>query len=200
MSSDPSVPSTLALGAQFCLAVTLGAAGVGKLRDAAGFRRALTDYRVLPAPAIPWIAQAMPWVELAVALALFFGYLPRLAATAALALLAAFSLAAVANLRRGRRVACGCHSPGGTGTIGAGMLARNIALALLAAFALANAQSGTGVPALFGSAAGFKPDAGRWMTAALLAGFCLIVIPLVEWAVDIHLRFTPAAAAVRRTT
>jgi thiol-disulfide isomerase/thioredoxin/uncharacterized membrane protein YphA (DoxX/SURF4 family) len=114
------------------LAGVFAVAGVAKLRDPAGTRQALADFRV-PAAWTAALAVVLPLLELAIAAAL----LPRTtavpAALAAMGLLLSFSAAMAALLARGRRPDCRCFGQLRAGPIGWPTLARNAVLFAAAA-------------------------------------------------------------------
>lgn len=92
----------LGLGLVFALSV------VPKLRRPRSFARNVEEYRLLPRRASLAVAVPLIAVELALALALLAGTQTGPALLLVLALLAVFLAAVAVNLRRGRRVACGC--------------------------------------------------------------------------------------------
>jgi thiol-disulfide isomerase/thioredoxin/uncharacterized membrane protein YphA (DoxX/SURF4 family) len=125
--------ATAALMARLFLAAIFLVAGVPKLVDRAGFRKALINFGV---PA--WLAKPcgilLPLAEIAVAAGFLSAGLAWFASLAALVLLCAFILGISVNLARGRTPECHCfgqlHSaPAGWSTVG-----RNAALACAAAF------------------------------------------------------------------
>ncbi|HLY55578.1 MAG TPA: MauE/DoxX family redox-associated membrane protein [Stellaceae bacterium] len=123
-------PDFVALPAA-ALALVLLVGAAQKLRDFARFRRAVAEYRVLPAPfALPF-AVLIVLTELAAAMLLAVPATRPLGALAALALLLTVSASIAVNLLRGRsEIDCGCGGPGQT--ISWGLVARNAVLALLA--------------------------------------------------------------------
>ena len=134
MTLDPLVGIAL----RAALALLLAAAALHKLRDRAGFRETLRDYRLLPEPAVAPVALAVPAVESALALALLGPATARIAALATLALLATYSAAIAINLARGHtHIDCGCFGPAGRQTLSGWLLVRNaVVLAGAAAAAL----------------------------------------------------------------
>src|SRR5262249_56730814 len=102
------------------------------------------------------LGTVLPFLELAIAVALLPTGTARWAAAAAFVLLVAFSVAIAVNLARGRRPECNCFGAVHSAPIGAATLARNAALALVAAWV---AVAGPGA-----SAVGWL---GRLPTAAL---------------------------------
>src|SRR5438445_2743312 len=95
------------LSCRFALAAVFLTAGVTKLRDVPGTRRAVADFGVPPAAAAP-AALLLPVAEIFVAAGLVAATTAVGAATGALVLLALFSAAVAANLAGGRRPDCHC--------------------------------------------------------------------------------------------
>lgn len=91
------------------LAFVFGAACASKVRAWEEFVGVMQNYRLLPRPLVRPAAYALPPMEGAVAIGLLAGPSRRLAALAAIALLAVLSAAVGLNLARGRRhIDCGC--------------------------------------------------------------------------------------------
>ncbi len=126
---DP-VPRTVLRGA---LAVLFLWAAAHKLRDRAAFRRALADYRLLPAGAVAPAAGLLIAAELGTAATLLLpgsGAGPSLCAAA---ILGTYAAAVAANLARGRRhIDCGCAGAAARRRLSGGLVARNLALAAAA--------------------------------------------------------------------
>lgn len=127
MTIDPFIAFAL----RGALAALMLAAAAHKLRDLAGFRRAVEDYRILPASALPAVVLLLPLAEGVAAIAILFGSTTGLIAVAGLLLLYAAAIAI--NLQRGRRaIDCGCLAFGKTGQpIHTRMVVRNALLAML---------------------------------------------------------------------
>ena len=109
------------------LAAVFAVAGIAKLADREGSRRAARGFG---APG--WLGVAIPVVELAIAVALVPGVSARSAAAGAAALLALFALAIAVSLTKGRKPDCGCLGKLHSAPAGWGTVARNVALAALA--------------------------------------------------------------------
>lgn len=125
------------------LAALLGVAGVAKLLDREGSRRALVGFGMSNWLARP-SALVLPLVELATAAALVPNASARWGALAALVLLGAFAAAIGVALIRGRRPDCHCFGRLHSAPAGWPTLARNVGLASLAA-AVVSVDSGAGV-------------------------------------------------------
>ncbi len=98
----------LLLGARLFLGVVFLSASIPKFFAPREFRRALTNYQLLPvwlvAPVVTWL----PRFELLIAAALLAGVAITITATIAGLALLAFSVAVGVNLARGRSIECGC--------------------------------------------------------------------------------------------
>ena len=127
----------------FLLAVVLATAGVAKLLDLEGSRRAVAAFGVPPRLAGP-LGTVLPAAELGTAALLAAGALSSAAARvggfAAVVLLAAFAAAIGANLVRGRAPDCHCFGQLHSAPAGPRALARNGALLALAACVASGGQ------------------------------------------------------------
>jgi hypothetical protein len=108
---DPGAAQDLAYALQLLLGVVFLVSVVPKLRRPGEFRRIVAGYDVAPRWAAV-VAPAVIAVEGLLALAFLSGALVGVALAVALVLIAVFALATGVNLRRGRRIDCGCF--GGT--------------------------------------------------------------------------------------
>jgi uncharacterized membrane protein YphA (DoxX/SURF4 family) len=82
------------------------------------------------------VAVVVPWVELAIGAALVVRLAGALAAVAAIALLAVFTILIAVNLRAGRAPVCACFGAWSATPLGRGHLLRNGALTAVAVLAL----------------------------------------------------------------
>jgi uncharacterized membrane protein YphA (DoxX/SURF4 family)/thiol-disulfide isomerase/thioredoxin len=161
------------------LAVVFVAAGVGKLVDLEGSRRAMRDFGV-PDRAVRIAAIVLPVLELAIGLALLFRPSARWAALAALLLLGAFVAGIGRALARGEQPDCHCFGQIHSAPAGPITLARN---ALLAAWAVVVVVYGSG------------PAVDTWLRArnasqlvAIAAAICAIAAVGYAWSVRRDLR------------
>ncbi len=169
------LPIAILLG---CVFLT---AGVGKLIRVDRFRASLSSYRL--AAARPLLAWLVPIAEIAIGGALVAGV--AAAGWAALALLAAFSLALAVEVANGSEPAdCGCMVPG-TGLSARMALARNGLLAVAAAAAA------IGVRPRLGEAFWLAAFAALWLLVAALAA---LVFALYRQVGVLHLRLGPRGA------
>jgi uncharacterized membrane protein YphA (DoxX/SURF4 family) len=157
---------TLLVGARVLLVVVFSTAGVAKLLDQRGTRRALAGFRV-PARARRAAAIVLPVAELGTAIALLFPSSARWGGLAALFLLIAFAGGIAKAMRDGRAPDCHCFGQLHSAPAGRGTLLRNLALA---------------VPAAFVAVEGPGPSLSAWVadrTAAELVAIAAAVAALV---------------------
>jgi hypothetical protein len=130
LATDPVTVGTL-VGA---LALVMFAAAWHKFSEPDLFAGALAAYRLLPQAAVPAVARALPFAEVAIGA---FALLPatRAAALVALAaLMLSYALAIGINLARGRRdIDCGCG--GESHPLSWALVLRNLVLAAAALMA-----------------------------------------------------------------
>jgi hypothetical protein len=125
--------ATVALVARITLAATFGLSAASKLADRPGFARTLREFGLPRSAALSW---ALPVVEGGLALALVLVRGEPWPAFLAVAVLALFTGAVVANLISGRPAPCPCFGPptAGARPVSAATVARNgylVALAVL---------------------------------------------------------------------
>ena len=95
----------LALGAIFIYA------GYVKLREPwALFAIAIDKYELLPITAVEIVARTLPWLEVALGVALIAGVWLRISSTLTSALLVLFMTLIVRALIKGQDISCGCFS------------------------------------------------------------------------------------------
>lgn len=132
------------LAARLLLAAVFAVAGAAKLADLAGSRAAVAGFGVPERLAGP-IGTALPLAELATAVLLLPAATARAGATAALALLLAFSVGIAASIARGEAPDCHCFGQLHSEPVGPKALGRNFGLALVAGFlVVAGADAGPG--------------------------------------------------------
>jgi peroxiredoxin/uncharacterized membrane protein YphA (DoxX/SURF4 family) len=169
-SRDKSVDLVL-LAARVVLAAVFAVAGVAKLADRDGFRRAVEDFGV-PAKLSAVVTIVLPVVELGVAIALISSSFAWWGAFAALGLLAVFVVAIVVNLARGRHPNCQCFGQLHTAPVGRSTLIRNLVLAAVAGLVVWQGRLDVGASAtgwLFGLSV---------LEAAGLVALVLVVVVL----------------------
>ena len=122
-----------AWAASAALALVFAQAAWHKLRDLGAFSASVAAYEILPASLAPIAATQLAVAELLLMGTLLLPPARRLAAVAALALLALYGAAIAWNLARGRRdIDCGCTGPAQRTPLSGWLLARNAALGALA--------------------------------------------------------------------
>jgi len=189
--ANPSVEEAFVLVARLFLGGLFLSSALGKLANWRGFVQGTLDYRLLPERAARTLAALLPWLEIALASALLLGVALSVAGLAASLLLICFTIAVIANLRRGREVACSCYGIIGTKTIGWGTVARNFLLLLPAALLAGLASSAAELDqwlALWRADLAVFSSPASLILLLLLVAFCFVSIQLVEWAVDIVVR------------
>jgi methylamine dehydrogenase accessory protein MauD len=162
--------------ARLLLAAVFVVAGVAKLADREGSRRAVTDFGV-PGPFAAPLAVLLPLVELAVAAALIPTATALWGAVGALALLLLFVAGIGGNLARGRRPDCHCFGQLHSAPAGWPTLARNGVLAVVAAFLVWRGLEGDVGPSVVGWI-------GSFTTAALLilaGGMVVLALLAAQW-------------------
>ena len=121
------------------LAFVFGVAGVTKLLDRAGTRRAVQAFGT-PPRLVPAGAALLPLAELAIAASLIPSATARWGALAALALLAVFCAAIIRALRSGATPDCNCFGGLSQTEVGRGTLLRNLLLGAVAGLAAVGAS------------------------------------------------------------
>jgi peroxiredoxin len=164
------------LFARLLLAAVFVVAGVAKLADREGSRRAVADFGVPSALAAP-LGILLPLAELAVAAALIPTSTAFWGAVGALVLLLLFVAGIGANLARGRRPDCHCFGQLHSSPAGWSTLARNGVLAAIAALLVWRGLEGEVGPSVIGWI-------GALATAQLLVlagGTVVLALLAVQW-------------------
>jgi thiol-disulfide isomerase/thioredoxin len=166
----------LVLGAVFTLA------GLAKLSDLKGSRRAIIDFGVPSAIAAP-LGLMLPLAELAVAATLLAASTAWWGALGALALLSVFVVGITYNLARGRKPECHCFGQLHSAPAGWKTLARNGVLAAIAGFVLWEGYYGGAGPSAL-SWLGVLPTA---QLLALVGGLLVLALLVAQWWFLVHL-------------
>jgi uncharacterized membrane protein YphA (DoxX/SURF4 family)/thiol-disulfide isomerase/thioredoxin len=160
------------------LAVVFVTAGVGKLLDLEGSRRAMRDFGV-PERAVGIAGVALPLAELATGLALVFRPTARWAALAALLLLVAFIAGIGRALARGEQPDCHCFGQIHSAPAGGLTLARNVLLA-----------AGAAVVVVAGSGPAIDTWVSARSTSELVAiAACICALAALAYAFDVRRDF-----------
>ena len=167
--------------ARLLLAAVFVVAGVAKLADRAGSRRAMADFGV-PAPLAAPLGTLLPLAELAVAVALVPASTAWWGAVGALVLLLLFVAGIGANLARGRKPECHCFGQLRSEPAGWSTLARNGVLAAVAGFVVWWGYSGAGP-----SAVGWLSDLSVAQVAGLVVGSALLGVVVAQWWLLLYL-------------
>ncbi|MFG1795759.1 MauE/DoxX family redox-associated membrane protein [Nocardia sp. NPDC049149] len=131
--------------ARLLVAVVFGWAGIAKLTDRDGTRKAVQEFGV-PARWVATVGWALPTVELVVAAAVLPSWTAVWGGVAALVLLIGFSTAVAVLLARGQRPACSCFGAAGTAPIGWATLVRNAGIIGLTGLAVWGSLAKNTVP------------------------------------------------------
>ena len=93
-------------------------ASIEKIAQPEEFAKAITNYRLLPTPAVNLFAIVLPWVELLAGLFLILGLLVRGSSLLLTFLLSLFALAIAISLARGLDISCGCFGTASARKVG----------------------------------------------------------------------------------
>ena len=175
---------TAILFARLLLAAVFVVAGVAKLADREGSRRAVADFGVPAALATP-LSILLPLAELAVAVTLIPTATAFWGGVGALALLLLFVAGIGANLARGHKPDCHCFGQLHSAPAGWTTLARNGVLAAVAAFLVWGGLEGDVGPSLIGwisalSTVGLLVVTGGMVLLALVAAQWLFLYGLLR--------------------
>jgi peroxiredoxin len=169
--------------ARLVLAAVFTLAGVAKLSDLKGSRKAIIEFGLPTVLASP-LALLLPLAELAVAAALIPASSAWWGALGGLGLLLLFVVGISINLARGRKPDCHCFGQLHSAPAGWKTLARNGALAAVAGFVLWAGSEGGGA----------GPSAISWLGAlstaqllALLGGVLVLCLLAGQWWFLLHL-------------
>lgn len=170
--------TTLLLLGRLVLAAVLGTAGLAKLADRAGTRRAVVDFGAPERWAAP-VALLLPLAELVAAVALVPATTARWGALVALLLLSLFVAAIGVNLARGRKLDCHCFGQLHSAPAGWPTLLRNVVLAAGAAFVVVAGWDDGGT-----SLTGWTDGLGGGEALTIVVGLALAALVLIEgWAI-----------------
>ncbi len=166
----------LMLAGRVLLAAVFLVAGVAKLLDREGSRRALLDFGV-PGILAPWVAVWLPIAEVGVSLALLPLATAWPASIAAFSLLLLFTLAIGLSLAHGRKPDCHCFGQIHSAPAGLSTLIRNALLAGVAGFVAWNGGDSPG-PSVIGGLS----ESTRIEQLGVLGGLALLCLAGVQAA------------------
>jgi methylamine dehydrogenase accessory protein MauD len=132
------------LAVRLVLAAVFAVAGVAKLADRDGSRRAVENFG-MPAQLSRVVAVVLPVVELGVAVALVSTSFAWWGALGALGLLVLFVVVIVVNLARGQHPNCQCFGQLHIAPVGRSTLIRNLVLAAIASYVVWQERLDVGV-------------------------------------------------------
>jgi uncharacterized membrane protein YphA (DoxX/SURF4 family) len=107
-------------------------AALTKLAHPARLADDIANYRIVPAPLVPWLAALLPGIELVAGVLLVVGVFARAAASLAALMLGVFMVAIGQAMVRGLNVDCGCF--GGEASADTWAIGRNLVLLTIALF------------------------------------------------------------------
>jgi uncharacterized membrane protein YphA (DoxX/SURF4 family) len=105
-------------------------AGIEKIIDPEGFARSISNYKLLPFPAVNFFAVILPWIELIAGLLLVLGIAVKENSFIITSLLGIFIIAIIISLFRGLNIDCGCFGTDGGSKIGIQKLIENVLLTI----------------------------------------------------------------------
>lgn len=168
--------TTIVVGLRLVLAVVFGTAGIAKLLDLKGSRRAVAEFGV-PQGAADTVGLLLPLAELAVAVGLLFRPTARWAALLGLLLLVAFMIGIARALARGQQPDCHCFGQLHSSPAGRGTLIRNGILAVCAAVVVA-----------YGSGTALDTWVSGHSAAVLVAiGLGIVAVAAVAYAASLRI-------------
>ena len=168
--------------ARLVLAGVFTLAGLAKLSDLKGSRKAITDFG-LPAVLASPLALVLPLAELGVAATLIPASTAWWGALGALGLLLLFVVGISINLARGRKPDCHCFGQLHSAPAGWKTLARNGALAAVAGFVLWAGYEGSAGP----SAVAWVGALSAAQLLGLLGGVLVLFLLAGQWWFLVHL-------------
>jgi thiol-disulfide isomerase/thioredoxin/uncharacterized membrane protein YphA (DoxX/SURF4 family) len=172
---------TALLIGRLLLALVFLVAGLAKLSDRVGSRRAMVDFG-LPSPLASPLGVLLPLAELAVAAALIPTATAWWGGIGALALLLLFVAGISINLVRGKKPDCHCFGQFHSAPAGWKTLARNGALAAVAGFVVWQGKEGAGP-----SVVSWLGDLSTAQLAGLIIGVVLLGVVAAQWWFLVHL-------------
>lgn len=195
MGQSDSVASALII-AQASLGFLFVSAAIGKFRAWGQFTSGVRDYQILPRFSVRPASVALPIIECALGLGLLLALAPAVTGALTATLLTAFVAAVGINLRRGRRIGCNCYGIAATKQIGVAAIVRIVTLwviavtvAIVGAIAIPPSQW-------------FHPSWLRLSSPVdvvlvlVLTSGCLVLIYLLEWAVEVQHQARLATASL----
>lgn len=178
----------ITLIARMCLGLFFLPSAFGKLANQRAFIRGTVDYDILPPNVARIVGRLLPWIELAIGLALVLGILLPISGILAAGLLVVFAVAVGINLHRGRAISCNCYGIASTATIGWGTVVRNAVLSAAAVGVASLAWLSQSSPwtSVWSSDWAFIRTPLDALMVALLVSWGVLLVGLIEWAIDVY--------------
>lgn len=164
---------TFLLIPQVLCAVVLLVSGVAKLRDPQATSDAVVALRVPGRLVGVSVSRALPWVEIALGLAigLTAGWFQTLAAIGALALFVCYTVVVGRALGFAEPVTCACFGALGEQGVSERTMVRNVLLVVTAVLALAGSIAGVALIWLWG-----RPETWGWLLVSALTGAVALLV------------------------
>jgi len=108
---NPVVVNWVVLALRVVIGGIFIVAGASKIGHAPLFAAQIAGFRILPEPVVAPLAVVLPFLEILLGGYLIVGFFTRVAAWAAVVMLALFDLAIASAVVRGLTVSCGCFGP-----------------------------------------------------------------------------------------
>lgn len=169
------------LGLFFCIGA------IRKIIHLNTFTQGVINYKILPSKLSKFVGILLPWVEIMLAILLFFGVAIPIVGTLSFALILTFIIAIEINLKRGRHINCNCHGIASTSKISQGTIIRNVfllclitVLIILSLYIGSDSLSSEELEMHF-----VTPDV---IFLIFVTVFLFVTMPLIEWVFDINQR------------
>jgi len=192
MASDVALVQQLAYALQLGLGVVFSVAAVPKLRRPTDFARTVAGYKLLPSRLIAVATTGLIAVESFLAIAFLSGWMRGVALPLAMFILVVFAIGVAINLRRGKRIACGCFGSGGEPISARSLVRLSILLTAVVLLAVMPASTTTVATLTERGLAGatYLVQVGGTTCFLLLAATWMLSLPEVSFTLR-HLRRNP---------
>lgn len=151
------------------------------------FTQGVINYKILPSKPSKFIGILLPWVEIMLAILVFFGVAIPIVGTISFALILIFIIAIEINLKRGRYINCNCHGIASTDKISQGTIIRNVFLLCLITI-LISLSLYIGSDNLSSKELEMHLVTLDVIFLIFVNLFLFVTVPLIEWVLDINQR------------
>lgn len=135
-----SIKALFILISRLCLVWIFIRAGLPKIQDPVAFAASIDGYRIIGGSLSMWVAIALPWLEIVIAVGLLTPWLRRSSAILMALLLGLFIALHTSAWARGLDINCGCFGESANSPDYHWLILRNLALLLIAILVLLNPQ------------------------------------------------------------